>query len=82
VATDSGGVQKEAFFHLKPCVTFREETEWVELIEDGSQRLVGADPAAIVKGLAELSAPRPRTDLYGAGDAAEAIASLLAAATA
>jgi len=82
VATDSGGVQKEAFFHGKPCVTFREETEWVELVEEGSQRLVGADPDAIVTGLSELSAPRPGADLYGTGDAAGAIARVLAEATA
>ena len=77
VATDSGGVQKEAYFHQKPCVTLREETEWIELVESGHQRLVGADPAAIALGLAELEPPPPGADLYGRGDAAEQIAASL-----
>ena len=74
IITDSGGVQKEAFFHRVPCVTVRDETEWVELVEVGANRLVGADPQAIVRGFEQASASRiDAPDLYGKGNAAEAI---------
>ncbi|WP_035588018.1 non-hydrolyzing UDP-N-acetylglucosamine 2-epimerase [Hippea jasoniae] len=49
VITDSGGLQKEAYFFKKPCITLRDETEWVELVEIGANVLVGADKDKIVK---------------------------------
>lgn len=79
VLTDSGGVQKEAAFHGTPCVTLRDETEWVELIECGANNLAGSDPARIVK-LAQ-AARWPVTGLpaglFGDGHSAELVASHL-----
>ncbi|MGM0914233.1 MAG: non-hydrolyzing UDP-N-acetylglucosamine 2-epimerase [Pseudomonadota bacterium] len=67
VATDSGGVQKEAYFFGKPCVTMRDETEWVELVEAGWNRLVGADARAIVEAITESTIGQSNQALYGNG---------------
>jgi len=78
VATDSGGIQKEAFFLYTPCVTMREETEWVETVECGWNVLVGADFQKIVYELNkgwDVSPPKPSP--YGNGDAALRILSIL-----
>lgn len=73
IATDSGGVQKEAYFHGKPCVTMRDETEWVELVEAGWNTLVGADADAISAALSDPRCPPGRAELYGDGTAAEQV---------
>jgi UDP-GlcNAc3NAcA epimerase len=79
VATDSGGIQKEAFLLGVPCVTLREETEWPETLEGGWNVLVGNRTSAIV---AAVHRPRPQMlahNPFGQGDAAERIAQLLSA---
>ena len=68
VLTDSGGMQKEAYFLGTPCVTLREETEWVETVDAGWNTLVGADPQAILQAVREFYPPSEHPDLYGDGN--------------
>jgi UDP-GlcNAc3NAcA epimerase len=77
IATDSGGVQKEAYFHGKPCVTLREETEWVELVECGANRLVGTDAKLIAEAIHEMPAYIETKQFYGQGNSVELIANLI-----
>ena len=70
IATDSGGVQKEAYFFRKPCVTLRNETEWVELMDTGWMYLAGADPVVIADKIATAKPLDEAPDIYGRGDAA------------
>lgn len=73
VLTDSGGVQKEAFFFEKPCITMRDSTEWVELVENGWNTLVGADVNKIINAVKAVKKPNTVPALYGKGDCAELI---------
>ena len=76
IATDSGGVQKEAFFLKIPCITLRDETEWVELIQNGANVLTGANPEKISEAI-QTTAPVPEFFPYGNGDAGNKIARIL-----
>jgi len=73
VITDSGGVQKEAFFFGKHCITLREQTEWVELVENGFNLLVGSNPEKLIHAFEFFKTKQSdfSIDLYGKGQAAE-----------
>lgn len=80
ILTDSGGVQKEAFFYKVPCITMRDETEWVETVELGANRLVGASKAAMVSAVRDVLRDGIETTTatpYGQGNAAAEIVDLL-----
>jgi UDP-GlcNAc3NAcA epimerase len=80
IATDSGGVQKEAYLAGVPCVTLRGETEWTETVTAGWNRVAGTDPEAVRAALSDeafLDRSRPRPELFGDGRAAERIVAAL-----
>lgn len=79
VLTDSGGLQKEAFFFSKPCVTLRDETEWIELTEGGYNILAGSNKEMIISAFRTMltAAPDFSRDLYGRGCASATIVDAL-----
>jgi len=78
VLTDSGGLQKEAYFSKKPCITLRNETEWTELLEIGANILVGLKKDQIIEALTKVSNPNSiKRGIYGDGNASKKIVEFL-----
>jgi UDP-N-acetylglucosamine 2-epimerase len=77
IVTDSGGVQKEAYWLGVPCVTVRDETEWIETVANGWNVLTGANAEKIVSAVRGVAAPPARPPLYGEGQAVANIMKVL-----
>ena len=77
ILTDSGGIQKEAYFHRTPCVTLRDDTEWLETVEAGWNILTGSDTDRILHALRNPSPTRHEIADFGDGHAAEKIVEAL-----
>lgn len=77
ILTDSGGIQKEAYFHQTPCITLRDETEWVETVTAGWNQIAGYKQEEILKCIASVPTRQQTIADYGTGNTAERIISLL-----
>ncbi|WP_106498260.1 non-hydrolyzing UDP-N-acetylglucosamine 2-epimerase [Lentibacillus sp. Marseille-P4043] len=77
ILTDSGGVQKEAYMLQVPCMTLRDETEWVETIRSGWNHLVGADSQLIVDTVKSFQVPKQYPQLFGDGNTSKTIIDIL-----
>ncbi len=77
IVTDSGGVQKEAYFAGKPCITLRDRTEWTETVQAGWNVLVGTDKQAIAEAMCNFRPKGERPELFGDGHAAERVVEAL-----
>lgn len=77
IVTDSGGVQKEAFFMQKPCVTMRDETEWIETVENGWNIIAGTDKQKILNGILNFVPTREQWNIFGDGTAAKKIVDII-----
>lgn len=77
ILTDSGGVQKEAYWFGTPCATLREETEWVETVESGWNVVVGIERERILNAVHNFTVPASHPNLFGDGDASQKIVRLL-----
>jgi UDP-N-acetylglucosamine 2-epimerase len=77
ILTDSGGIQKEAYWLGVPCITLRDETEWPETVDAGWNILVGADTSAILQAVSVFTPPLQKPTLYGDGHAADKIVDIL-----
>jgi UDP-GlcNAc3NAcA epimerase len=79
IATDSGGVQREAYFHAIPCLTLREETEWVETVKVGWNRLVGTQPENVLENWYSFTPLAEHPPIFGDGHAAQKIQEIISA---
>lgn len=79
IATDSGGVQREAYFLKRPCLTLRDETEWTETVGAGWNRLVGVKSETILAAWRTFAPPTAQPPIFGDGHAGDRIATILAA---
>ena len=77
IATDSGGVQREAYFLGVPCLTLRDETEWVETVDVGWNQVVGVDPDQVRSAWRNINPPEAHPPIYGDGTASQRIANIL-----
>lgn len=79
IITDSGGLQKEAFFFKKPCIILREQTEWIEIVQNGNAVLTGASEEKILDAYVQLTSQSKQSypELYGDGKAAEFICQIM-----
>ena len=77
IVTDSGGVQKEAYFMEKPCITMRDETEWIETVESGWNVIVGSDKAKILDAIVNFNPTGEQEMVFGLGNAADIISEKL-----
>ncbi|MEW6008504.1 MAG: UDP-N-acetylglucosamine 2-epimerase (non-hydrolyzing) [Candidatus Omnitrophota bacterium] len=77
VFTDSGGVQKEAYFFEVPCITLRTETEWIETVTEGWNVIAGADKTKIIRSALTFSSPFRGKNIFGRGRAAEKITRII-----
>lgn len=71
IITDSGGIQKEAYFMRKPCITMRDQTEWIETVEEGWNVVVGADKNKITEAINNFNPVTETKNLFGTGSAAQ-----------
>ena len=77
VITDSGGIQKEAYWLKTPCVTLRDNTEWPETVTSGWNKLVGANEKSITKAVKNIKHPKSHPNYYGKGDASAKVVRIL-----
>jgi UDP-GlcNAc3NAcA epimerase len=78
ILTDSGGVQKEAYWLGVPCITLRDETEWIETVQNGWNIIVGSNSDFILDAIRNSSTGKKRPLLYGSGNTAEKIVNRIA----